>query len=111
MTAAKSKNARNQRKSVNQKIKKNKLGFVAILAFAVIITLLSLKLWDNVISIGKKDDTISSLAQEHNSRRIQNEAMADKAKAPVDDEYIADIAAKNGLRNSDEILFYIISGD
>ena len=111
MTGSKSKNAKNQRKTVAKKIKKHKLGFIAIFSFAVIIALLSTNLWNNITNIGKKDDIIDSLTEDYNGRRIQNDALEERAKAPVDDEYIADIAKKNGLRDSDEILFYLISGD
>jgi len=111
MTAVKSQNARNQRRRVAQKMKKHKLGFIPVFSAAVIIVLLSVNLWDNLINIRKKDDTISSLSQEHKSRRIKNEAMNEKVMAEVDDEYIAEVAAENGYRNSDEIIFYLISGD
>ncbi|MCL1858826.1 MAG: septum formation initiator family protein [Oscillospiraceae bacterium] len=100
-------NARNKKRSVARKMRKNKLGAIPMITLAIIIALLSVHLWNNKIAIDKKNEQIAALNQEYNHRRIKNDATQQKVDAPVDEEYIIDVAKDNGYRRSDEIIFYI----
>jgi len=102
---------KNQKRSVAKKLRKTKLGLIPMISIAVIIALLSIHLWNNWITIGKKNEQIAALTQEYNHRRIRNDALQQKVDALVDEEYIADIAKDNGYRRSDEIIFYINDGE
>jgi len=105
------KNRRNQRKSVARKLKKTRLGFIPMVSIAIIIALLSIHLWNNWIKIGQKNEQIAILREEFNHRRINNEALEQRVKAVIDDEYIAEVAKDNGYRKSDEVIFYLNDGD
>jgi len=107
----KSNAAGNKRRNVAKKIRKNKLGFVPTITVFIIIALIAIPLWNNWTNIKKKTGEISVLTQEHNSRRIKNDALQQKVDAPVDDDYIIDVAIDNGYRKSDEILFYLNPGE
>lgn len=107
----KAKRDKKQEKIIAKKIKKSKLGFIPMLAVVVIITLISIKILQNLDSIGKNSDHIDSLKQEYNHKRINNEAWAQKIKAPVDDEYIREIARDSGYRDLDEDVYYLNEGD
>ena len=105
------KNARSQRRNVYKKLRKNKMGFIPMISIAIIIALLSIHLWNNWIKIGDKNEQITTLDQEYNHRKIKNDATQQKVEAPVDEEYIIDIARDNGYRRSDEIIFYLNGGE
>ena len=105
------KNKRNQKRSVAKKLRKTKLGFIPMVSIAIIIALLSIHLWNNWVAIGKKNEQIAALTQEYNHKRIKNDALQQKVDAPVDEEYIIDVARDNGYRRSDEIIFYLNDGD
>ena len=98
-------------KSVAKKLKKQKLGFVATVSFVVIIALLLAKSWENWNKIQNKNEQITGLEREYNQKRINNEALQQQVDAPIDDEYIADVARGQGYRGSDEILFYLEDGE
>ena len=102
---------RNQRKSAAKKLRKTRLGFIPMVSLAIIITLFSIHLWNNKIKIDQKSEQIAALKDELNHRRINNEALEQKVKSSVDDEYIAEIAKDNGYRKSDEVIFYLNGGD
>ena len=100
-----------QNKSVAKKLKTQRLGFIATISFVVIISLLLAKSWENWNKIQSKNEQIAKLEQEYNQKRINNEALQQKVDAPIDDEYIADVAKGQGYRGSDEILFYFENGE
>jgi len=104
--AKNNKNIKNRKKNVAKKLRKNKLGFIPMAAIAIIVTLLSINLWNNWITINKNKEQIAALTQERNHKRIKNDATQQKVDSVVDDEYVIDVARKNGYRNSDEIIFY-----
>ena len=105
------KNRRNQRKSVARKLKKTRLGFIPMVSLAIIIALLSMHLWNNWVKIGQKNEQISMMREEFNHKRINNEALEQRVKAIIDDEYMGEVARENGYRKSDEIIFYLNGGD
>jgi len=111
MTASKSTNKANRKRAVSKKTKENKFGFVRTLIVFVIVAVILIPVWNNMISINKKDEEIVTLTQERNTRKIRNDALEQKVEDPTDDEYIADIARENGYRMGDEILFYLSPGD
>lgn len=100
-----------QKRNVAKKVRKQKLGFVAKVAFVMIILVLFAKSWDNWNKIQDRNEQITELEQEHNHRRISNDALQQKVDAPVDEEYIIDVAREQGYRGSDEILFYLNDGE
>jgi cell division protein FtsB len=107
--SVKSKNAKikkKQNKIIAQKLKKSKLGLVPMLAIVVIITLISIKIFQNLDSIGKNGENIESLKKEYNHLRINNEAWKQKIDAPLDDEYIIEIAKDEGYWGFDEDVYY-----
>jgi len=116
-SAAKSKDTKNknirknQKRSIAKKLRKNKLGFIPMIAVVIIIAVLAMSLWNNWIKINKNGGEKSTLNQEYDHMRILNDALEDKVKAPVDEEYIIEIARENGFRRSDEILFYFSGGE
>jgi len=99
-----------QIKIAAKKARKNKIGFIAMVALIIIIIVLAVPLFNNRMKILEKNEAIIELNQEYNSRRIHNDALQQKINAPVDEEYIAEIARENGYRKSDEILFYLNDG-
>ena len=107
----KSKNAKNRKKSISQKIKSHKMGFWIMASLAVMLSLVSMNLLNNRLKIQAKDEEINALRQEYNHRRIKNDALEQKVDAPIDDEYVIEVARENGYRKSDEILFYVNSGE
>ena len=112
--AVKSKNAKNkkmQEKIIVKKIKKGKLGLIPMLMIWTIIILISLKIINNLGSIGKNSDYIDSLKKEYNHVRINNEAMQQKVEAPTDDEYMSEAAREIGYRDLDEDLYYLNEGE
>ena len=115
MTAAKvkskRKNSRNRKKIIAKKISGNKMGIIILLSVGLIISLTSAHLWSNISKIRSKNDQIAAMEQEYNHRRIQNEALREKLNEPVDEEYIIEVARKNGYRKSDEIMFYLTDGE
>ena len=98
-------------KSVAKKLRKQRLGFIATISFFIIISVLLAKSWDNWNKIQNKNEQITQLEQDYNHRRINNEALQQKVDAPIDDEYIGDVAKDQGYRSSDEILFYLDGGE
>jgi len=108
---AKAKSKKNKEKIIAKKIKKSKLGVIPMLAVVIIITLISIKIFHNLDSIGKNNDHIDSLEKEYDHKRINNEARQQKIKAPVDDEYIREIARENGYRDLDEDIYYLNEGE
>ena len=107
LKSRKANNRKNQKKAARSKLRKTKLGFIPALSLVIIIALLSIHLWNNLSAINNKDGQIAELTQEFNSRRIKNDALQQKVDAPVDEEYIIDVARDNGYRKSDEIIFHI----
>jgi len=100
------KKSKNQKKTIAKKMKKGKLGFIPMVSIAVIVALFSIKIVQNLDSYGKNGDRIESLKKEYNHKRIQNEALQQKADAPIDDDYIREIAREKGYRDIDEDMFY-----
>jgi len=117
MTASKSLKTRNpqkiktQKRNAAQKVRRQKLGFIATISFVMIVSILIAKSWNNLNKIQIKDERIINLEQEYNHRRINNDALQQKVDAPVDDEYIMEIVRGEGYRGSDEILFYLGDGE
>ena len=100
-----------QKKSVAKKLRKTRLGFIPMASCLIIIALLSVHLWNNWVMISKKNEQIEAMEQEYNHRRIKNDEKQQQADAPIDDEYIMEIARRNGYRCPDEILFYLNNGE
>lgn len=109
--AARAKNEKRQKKIISKKLKKGKMGFIPMLSIAIIIALISIKILQNLDLIGKNGEYIKSLEKEYNHARIQNEALRQKADAPIDDEYISEIARENGYRDLDEDVYYLNEGE
>ena len=111
MTAVKSKpksgSIKNRRKIIAKKIKSHKMGLIILLSLVVIVTLTSINIWNNLGKIKDRNERISEMQLDYNHKRIQNDALQQKVDAPVDDEYIADFARRNGYRKPDEIIFYL----
>ena len=100
-----------QNKIAAKKLKKQKLGFIATVSFVMIISVLLAKSWDNWNKIQDKNEQITELQQQYDHWRISNEALQQKVDAPIDDEYIKDVARSQGYRDSNEILFYLNDGE
>jgi cell division protein FtsB len=109
MAASMAKKAK--KKNIAQKMKKNKLSFIAICLIFIILALVSIRLYSNWNAIGKNREQIDSLNEEYKHRRIANEALQEKVDAPTDDAYIEDVANDNGYRNADEVMFYLSESD
>ena len=103
---AKKKKARKIRRNIAMKIKRHKLGFVAVMAMCVIMCVIFVNLLSNVEEILSRNERIDDLLQEYNHRRIQNDALEQKVRAAIDEEYIEEIARGQGYRKSDEIIFH-----
>jgi cell division protein FtsB len=101
------KKERKIRKNIAMKIRRHKLGFVAVLSVCVVICVIFVNIWANIGEILSRDEKIAELQQEYNHRRIQNDALEQKVEAAVDDEYVEEIAREQGYRKSDEIIFYL----
>ena len=101
------KNNRIRRKNAAQKAGRHKPGFVALIAFAVICILILAGIWECMDSIGKKNKIVEERIDEYNRLRIINENLEDKLNAPVDDEYIKDVAREDGLRMPNEHMYHI----
>ena len=86
------------------------LFFARILFFTFIIIVL-FNFAANLHKINSKKSELEVLEQEHNSQRINNEALKQKLDATVDDDYIENAVKDMGYRKSDEILFYFDSDD
>jgi len=106
-----SKNKKSQQKAANKKAKENKFGFFRTLIVCIIIIAILIPVWNNMMTIMKRNEQIEILTQEYNHRKIKNDALEQKVEDPTDEEYIADIARENGYRMSNEILFYLNPGD
>ena len=112
--AVKSKNAKDKKKQekiIAKKIKKGKLGLIPMVTIWVIIILISLKIINNLGAIGKNSDYIDVLEKEYNHLRINNEALQQKVEAPIDDEYMSEVAREIGYRDLDEDLYYLNEGE
>ena len=109
MAASKAKKI--QKKNVAQKMKKNRLGFIAICTIAIVLAIVSMRLYSNWSAIGKNREQLDALNAEYKHRRISNEALEKKRDAPIDDEYIEDIANDNNYRNANDVMFYLNESD
>lgn len=107
----KAQSKKKQKKIIAKKLKKSKLGLVPVLSIVVILVLISIKILHNLDSIGKNGEHIESLKKEFNHKRISNEALRQKVEAPVDDEYIGEIARENGYRDINEDIYYLNEGE
>ena len=93
-------------------IKKNRgLFFFAKIFFVVFTIIVLFNLGTNLHKITSKKEELELLKQEHNSKRIKNEALKQQLKAPIDDDYIMNIVKQMGYRKANEILFYLNSED
>jgi hypothetical protein len=97
---------RKERRNIKIKISKHKLGLVPVFAMFVIMIVILVNLLGNIEKILSRDEQIAGLWQEYNHRRIQNDALEQKARAEIDDEYVEQIAREQGYRKSDETIFY-----
>jgi cell division protein FtsB len=105
------KNKKKQKKIIAKKVKKSKLGFIPMISIAVILAVISIKIFRNMDSIKKNDGHIEGLKQEYNHKRISNEALQQKVDADIDDEYIRERAREKGYRDLDEDMYYLNEGD
>ena len=105
------KNKKNRKKNVALKLRKTKLGFIAITAIIIIISLVTVPALNNQREINKGNEKIAMLEKEYEHLRIKNDATQQKIDAPIDDDYIIEAARDNGYRSSDEMLFYLNNGD
>ena len=105
------KNQKAKQKSVAKKMKKNKMGFIALSAFIIIAVVLTASFLNNMAASRNKKEKISELTQEYEHLKTVNDALQQIVEAPTDDEYIREIAKKHRLRDSNEIIFYLNDGD
>jgi len=92
-----------------EEIKKAKGSFFLKIAFFTLVIIVLLNLAANLHKINSAKAELESLKQQHNSDRINNDALQQKLDAPIDEDYIANVVKDMGYRKSDEILFYLDS--
>jgi len=105
------KKTKSQKKTIAKKAKTGKLGFVPILSIGIIVAIFSIQIVNNLDLIGKNSGRIEELKQQHNHKRIKNEALRQKVDAPIDDEYIREIMREKGYRDIDEDVYYLNEAD
>ena len=106
----KKRNKKNQRKSVAKKMKKTKMNFMTMAVVIISVTVFAIPIWNNLGEIKRKKEHIAELKRQYEHMKIENDALKQKVDAPVDEEYIIEIAKNNGYRQSDEIIFYLNGG-
>ena len=102
---------KNGNKRKNEAMKNRKGFFFAKFLFFTVIVIMLFGLGVNLHKINVAKAELDSLKQEHNTARINNEALQQQLDAPVDADYIANVVRSMGYRKSDEILFYIDSDE
>ena len=100
---------------VNKKDKKRSVFFVNLL-IVVIVALCLIHTLYNFATVADRYARLETLIAEHNSVRIQNDALRDKLEKNrnadrFDEEYIISVARAHGLRKDSDIIFYLYSGE
>ena len=105
------KSKKDRKKSVAKKMRKTKMNFMTMAVVIIAVTLFAIPIWNNLGEIKRKKEQIAELKRQYEHMKITNDALKQKVDAPVDEEYIIEIARNNGYRHSDEIIFYLNGGE
>lgn len=102
---------KNERKLNHQK--KSVLFFNVLIAIVVIICLAGAL--RNFASVAQRQERLDVLEREHNSVRIQNEALRNQIEKSreidqFDEDHVISVARAHGLRKDSDIIFHISAG-
>ena len=100
-----------QKKAIAEKVQKNRFGFMGIFVLVLLITLFFNQTRINWVSIGKNNEKLNMLEETYNHERIQTEYMQQKSDAPIDDEYIREIAKTIGYEEADAMIYCFNESD
>ncbi|MCL2159606.1 MAG: hypothetical protein FWH48_09385 [Oscillospiraceae bacterium] len=100
-----------QKRAIAEKLQKNKFGFMRVFVLFMLLALIFLKTWPNLISMRKNNEKLNLLKQNYNHERITTEYKKQKAEAPIDDDYIKEIAMEQDYWETDAVIYYFNESD
>ena len=109
----KSKNSKISKAKIEKKAKKGVLFFNVLIAIVVIICIAGIL--NNFATVAQRRERLEALEREHNSVRIQNEALRNQIENSreadqFDEEHVISVARAHGLRKDSDIIFHISGG-
>ena len=100
--------------------KTKKMTVTSVIFFNLLITVVVVMCFlgaiNNLDALAQRNERLEELAREHNSARIQNDALRDKLQKSreadkLSEDYIVSVARAHGLRRDSDMIFYIYSGE
>jgi len=96
-----------------KQLKKGVLFFNVLIIMVVIIC--AAGVLNNFASVAQRRERLEALEREHNSVRIQNEALRNQIEIgreadQFDEEHAVNVARAHGLRKDSDIIFHISGG-